>query len=127
MRRSPFNPSRIRLKRTAMKRGGRLARVSLKNAVRHSRLSFKWSREVLKRDDYRCQWPGGCSTGDARIDPHHIAERSLRPDLRHVVENGITLCRTHHNWLPLHRAEAIRIGLLGDETYEKAAKEKVAA
>ena len=105
-----------------------------------------WSKAVLERDSGKCQWPGldyaavlsmpvgtiirtqlvisPCVTGDTRIDPHHIAERSLRPDLKYVVSNGIALCRTHHEWLPLNRAIAVKIGLLSDATYEKAMKDK---
>lgn len=83
-----------------------------------------WSRAVLKRDGHRCQWPGGCKTRDTRIDPHHRAERSQRPDLKYDVAVGIALCRTHHDWIPLHRAEAIEMGLLWTETYEAAQKRK---
>lgn len=83
-----------------------------------------WSQAVRKRDGNQCQWPDGCQTGDTKIDPHHIAERSLRPDLRYKVNNGIALCRTHHDWLPLHRSEAIALGLLSEETYERAAKNR---
>lgn len=143
LKRSPFRKQSKPMKRTTFKRRIRLdaEKNTLPSLLRKRRsgrtvlkankplkrkrtnpAALKWSREVLKRDNYRCQWPGGCSSGDARIDPHHIAERGLRPDLRYVVQNGIALCRTHHNWLPLHRAEAIRMGLLSDETYEKARK-----
>lgn len=59
------------------------------------------------------------------LDPHHIAERSLRPDLKYDVSNGITLCRRHHDWLPLHRREAVSMGLISEETYEKAAKSQL--
>jgi predicted restriction endonuclease len=82
----------------------------------------EWARKVLERDGYKCQWPEGCQTRDNRIDPHHIAERSLRPDLKYVVSNGKALCRTHHDWVPLHRQEAIAMGLLSEESYEAARK-----
>lgn len=81
-----------------------------------------WSRKVRERDGNQCQWPGGCGTGDTRIDAHHIAERSLRPDLRYSVPNGICLCRTHHDFLPLHREAAIALKLISTETYEAARK-----
>jgi len=51
----------------------------------------------------------------------------LRPDLKYDTSNMIALCRTHHQWLPLNRAEAISMGLLSDETYEAAQKEGKAA
>lgn len=82
----------------------------------------KWGRAVKKRDGNRCQWPGGCQTGDDRIDAHHKAARSQRPDLRLVVPNGVALCRTHHSWLDDHRAEGITLGLINEETYEAAQK-----
>jgi len=80
-----------------------------------------WSKKIRERDEHTCQWPklGGCRTCDTRIEAHHIAERSLRPDLKYVLENGISLCHTHHMWLPLHRQEAIAMKLLSEETYEK--------
>lgn len=83
---------------------------------------IEWSRRVKDRDGWKCRWPAGCASGDKRIDAHHIAERSQRPDLRFVLDNGIALCRTHHDWIPLHRAEAIEMGLLNPETYEAAQK-----
>lgn len=87
----------------------------------------KWSREVLKRDNYRCQWPGGCTTGDARIDPHHKAKRSQRPDLRYSVDTGIALCRTHHQWIDTHHDQAVAMNLLDLESYELAAKNRAKA
>ena len=80
--------------------------------------------EVLKRDNNRCQWPEGCTTGDTRIDVHHLAERSQRPDLKLSANNCKAICRTHHDWIPLHREESIKMGLLNPETYEAAQKRK---
>lgn len=80
------------------------------------------ARQCKERDGYKCQWPGGCQTGDARLDAHHIAERSLRPDLKFELTNLVTMCRTHHDWIPLHRQEATQMGLLSGETYEAAMK-----
>lgn len=96
-------------------------RARMKRHRRNSK-DAAWSKAVLERDGHRCQWPGGCHTGDLRIDPHHKAERSQRPDLKHDASIGIALCRTHHDWIPLHRAEAIAMGLLMEETYELAMK-----
>jgi len=105
-----------------------------------------WGRKVKKRDGNRCQWPGldynavlsmpvntiirtqlvisPCVSGDKRIDPHHIAPRGRRRDLKYVVENGICLCRTHHDWVHDNPIEAAQIGLLSEETYELAQKTK---
>ena len=83
-----------------------------------------WGRAVRKRDGNQCRWPGGCLTGDRRIDPHHIAKRSQRPDLKYDVNNGICLCRTHHDWTDLNHNEAVRLGLLSTESYELAKKNR---
>lgn len=79
----------------------------------------KFKREVRERDNYTCQFPG-CQVYDLHIDVHHIAKRSQRPDLKLVVSNGICLCRQHHDWTDLNHDEAVRLGLLSLETYEKA-------
>lgn len=92
-----------------------------------------WSKAVLERDGHKCQWPvlfvgdgmlSACRMRDDRIDPHHLAERSLRPDLKYNVSNGLALCRTHHQMLPLMRAKAVEMGLYRTETYEAAQKRK---
>jgi hypothetical protein len=44
--------------------------------------------------------------------------------LKYDVNVGIALCRTHHDWIPLHRVEAVALGLLLEETYEAAMKRK---
>lgn len=110
--------------RTAMKKRGRLTNKPKKRLrlKRKKDRDIEWSRRVKERDGWECQWPGGCTTDDKRIDAHHMAERSQRPDLKYVVSNGISLCRTHHDWIPLHRQEAIAMGLLSEETYEAARK-----
>lgn len=83
-----------------------------------------WSKAVRERDGNKCQWVifGPCATGDNRIDPHHIAPRSRRPDLKYEVSNGIALCRTHHNWVGDNPIAAEKIGLNSFETYELARK-----
>lgn len=82
----------------------------------------KWTQTVLKRDNYECQWPLGCHTGDTRIDAHHRYKRSQRPDLKYNVRYGIALCRKHHHRTDTHRAEAVELGMILTETYELAHK-----
>lgn len=125
-------------KQPSLRRKGRIK-------VKVDRKLVEWSRNVRERDGNQCQWPGlgydivlgmpintiirimlvisPCITGDKRIDPHHIAPRGRRRDLKYVVANGICLCRTHHDWVGEHPIEAEKIGLNNFETYEKAAKE----
>ena len=103
-----------------------------------------WSKAVRERDGNECQWPGltievlneawpgfsmnfsllnaPCSTGDVRIDPHHVNPRSRRPDLKYEISNGICLCRAHHDWVGNNPREAEKIGLLRFDSYEAAQK-----
>lgn len=55
-----------------------------------------WSRAIKKRDVF-CQWPQCGRLGPSvTIDAHHKAPRSLRPDLKYELSNGVVLCRFHH-------------------------------
>lgn len=97
--------------------------------TRHGLRESRWSREVRERDNYTCQFPG-CGKQGKSLDTHHIAPRSLRPDLKFKTENGVCLDRQHHNWVHSNRDEAVAMGLLNLETYEaaqKARRETVAA
>lgn len=81
-----------------------------------------WSKAVRERDGNICQWPGGCQTGDTRIDVHHIAKRSQRPDLKYDPSNLICICRTHHDWTDDNHDAAVAMGLLNTESREMARK-----
>ena len=83
----------------------------------------EWERQVFERDGYACQFPGGCKNRGARLVAHHKNERSQRPDLKYVVDNGITLCWIEHNWVHANPAEAVEIGLLIYRSRELARKE----
>lgn len=135
MKRSRIGPKNYEdalTKRTALQQRKRELKVNRRTPMKRSRMkTYRVSpeekalrREVLERDKNRCQWPGGCTTGDIRIDVHHLAERSQRPDLKLSAENCKAICRTHHDWIPLNRARAIEVGLLNPETYEAAIKQK---
>lgn len=56
---------------------------------------IKWRQEVYKRDKHKCQWPN-CNQR-SRLNAHHIKNWAQFPGLRFVVDNGITLCRSHHD------------------------------
>ncbi len=101
-----------------MKRGKLKAKADPKLAA--------WSKAVRDRDQDRCQFevPDRCVTGDSRIDTHHIAPRGRRPDKKYDVDNGICLCRTHHDWCHANPVEAEKLGLLSSESYELAARAK---
>jgi hypothetical protein len=81
-----------------------------------------WSKAVRDRDANQCQWPASNCWNTGTLHAHHIATRKRRPDLVYDENNGITLCFIHHQWVHDHPIEAVELGLLSDETYEKAGK-----
>lgn len=83
----------------------------------------RWSKAVRERNNNTCQFPG-CGKQGKSLDTHHIAPRSLRPDLKFNVDNGVTLDRTHHNWVHANKDEAVAMGLLDLTTYELAKKQE---
>jgi predicted restriction endonuclease len=54
----------------------------------------QWRSQVYARDKHTCQWPG-CNKKKG-LNAHHIKTWANYPGLRFVVDNGITLCKTHH-------------------------------
>jgi hypothetical protein len=52
-----------------------------------------WRKEVLRRDDYRCQ---KCGSRE-RLEAHHIMPIGVRPDMAGEVANGIALCKVCHD------------------------------
>lgn len=63
-------------------------------AYQPSSSTQQWRKSVFKRDKYTCQSCGDNRGGNLRA--HHIKEYAKFPKLRHVVNNGITLCETCH-------------------------------
>jgi hypothetical protein len=122
LKRKPIKRSLRPMKRGELKRVPGTARTTFKPKRESPRL-IRFRREVRQRDNYTCQFPG-CGSRSKRIDVHHIAKRSQRPDLKFTVSNGICLCRKHHDWTDTHHDEAVRIGLLNTESYELAKKQE---
>lgn len=55
----------------------------------------EWRKKVYARDKHQCQWPG-CSQ-KKRLNAHHIKSWAQYPGLRFDINNGITLCKYHHD------------------------------
>lgn len=54
-----------------------------------------WRKQVYQRDKYTCQWPN-CNS-KKKLNAHHIKTWASFPGLRFDVNNGITLCKYHHD------------------------------
>ena len=53
-----------------------------------------WRKEVYKRDRWKCRIANSDCKG--RIEAHHILNWVHYPELRYIINNGITLCHAHH-------------------------------
>lgn len=51
----------------------------------------EWASKVKDRDGWRCVICGG----NNRLNAHHIIPREI-PDTKFLVDNGISLCVSHH-------------------------------
>lgn len=47
-----------------------------------------------RRDNWKCRIADANCKG--RLEAHHILDWKNHPELRYVINNGITLCRAHH-------------------------------
>lgn len=65
------------------------------NVERRSGAYRRWRESVLQRDNYTCT---GCDSTE-NLHVHHIYEFAEHPDLRLIVENGVTLCVHCHSWV----------------------------
>lgn len=64
-------------------------------ALRETLEYKRWRESVFKRDNYTCQKCLECKSG--RLQAHHIYPFSLYEELRHELDNGITLCIDCHD------------------------------
>ena len=63
-----------------------------------------WMRQVKNRDGWKCKISNGDCSG--RVEAHHILGWRDHPELRYKINNGITLCHSHH---PRRREEEKRL------------------
>lgn len=54
----------------------------------------RWAQEVKTRDHHTCQI---CGRRGLELNSHHILSWDKNVDDRFDIENGITLCRYHHD------------------------------
>lgn len=55
---------------------------------------IKWRNKVFKRDNWSCRV---CHRRGVYLEAHHVKAWSKYPTLRHVLSNGLTLCKTCHS------------------------------
>jgi 5-methylcytosine-specific restriction endonuclease McrA len=65
------------------------------NKIRGSYEYREWEKKVFVRDNYTCQRMCG-EIRKGKLTAHHLQNFAEWPELRMVVENGITLCRPCH-------------------------------
>lgn len=56
-----------------------------------------WRKKVKERDKFTCMWPN-CSSKN-KLHAHHINKWADFPGLRYHIQNGITLCKVHHDMI----------------------------
>lgn len=54
----------------------------------------EWRTKIFERDNYTCQ---DCGIRGGVLEPHHLNRFAYFPELRFIIENGITLCVGCHN------------------------------
>jgi hypothetical protein len=81
----------------------KLSRISKQGDRRTSAYLF-WRKSVWLRDNFKCKIANPNCNG--RIEAHHILSWRDYPELRHDVNNGITLCHYHH---PRKRVEEVSL------------------
>lgn len=67
----------------------------VKNEKKHLDSVYRhWMRDVKNRDGWKCRLLNNDCRG--RLESHHIFNWMDYPELRYLIENGITLCLVHH-------------------------------
>ena len=67
--------------------------TSINETFRKSFEYKQWRSDVFQRDEWTCQT---CGKKGRKLHAHHIKEFSNYPELRLVLDNGITLCKECH-------------------------------
>lgn len=114
-----FFSSKRAVKCSECKRRGWAKKWRDRPAAKHKSQDTSWSKQVKERDGFKCIYCGS----DKSLNSHHLFSRR-NTALRWDIENGVTLCASHHNFstefsahkTPLEFAEWIK-QLKGEEWY----------
>lgn len=70
---------------------------------------------AFKRDRWQCRAALAVRDVecDSHLDGHEIIPRSAWAEGHLVLDNVLTVCRSHHRWIDLHPTEAHALGLHG--------------
>lgn len=67
-----------------------------RNKARNTPEQIQWRKDVQERDNYICQ---ECNLIGCKLHSHHVKSFAKYPELRTVLENGITWCEEcHYDW-----------------------------
>ena len=78
-----------------------------------------WRQNVRQRDNNICQWPN-CKSSK-KLHVHHINKWASNAHLRYDINNGITLCKAHHDMVKNNEDSYIEFfsKLLSNKHYDK--------
>ena len=90
---------KIRIKKSQINKGEKCYRwkggITPQNRVIRNGIEYRlWREAVFARDNWTCQHCGKRDGGE--LHPHHIKSFSKFPELRFVINNGITFCKKCH-------------------------------
>ena len=75
-------------------KGGKMENYPENIKIRKSSEYYFWRKSIFERDNFRCQ---KCRKSGGYLIAHHINNFADFPELRLVMDNGITLCKNCHN------------------------------
>ena len=90
-----------------IKRYDKVGRKQYKDKDRTKEYRYiRWRKEIFERDSFTCQI---CRKVGVYLESHHIKSWKNYPELRYVLDNGITLCRECHSKTDNYKKKALTI------------------